>query len=340
MKNEAINVLKNCLKVIKYGNVLLVFDDYGKEIADAFTEASLEIQNFNLNTLFIPVIKQKKLSENDNELHNNLRNIINQADSIIFAVTSTDECTKFRIKVIDLAKNNFLKILHMPGVDKNIFLKAVKDINFKEIHNKGLSILKELYNTSKITIITESKKKEYVLKLNTSYRNPHICGGIAEKSEIMNLPTGEVYIAPNERESNGQIVINGSTDNTVVRRDDIILSFKNGKLLLNDSILPNESGIITLKKDIIAASKKNELNQHLCEFGIGINESVKFLTGDEIWDEKMFGTCHIALGANEPFGGIIKGNFHRDLIFYPKKVFLDNNLLKINWKKPAKDNNE
>ncbi|MCI5221939.1 MAG: hypothetical protein D3924_04535, partial [Candidatus Electrothrix sp. AR4] len=54
--------------------------------------------------------------------------------------------------------------------------------------------------------------------------------------------------------------------------------------------------------------------------------------GSEIWDEKMLGTAHIALGANKPFGGIIRGDYHRDLVFYPVNIKIGRRKLRIPWK--------
>ncbi|MCC6678618.1 MAG: hypothetical protein IT436_15905 [Phycisphaerales bacterium] len=140
----------------------------------------------------------------------------------------------------------------------------------------------------------------------------------------MNIPTGEVYIAPIENKSEGSVVINGSTDHIVFApHDHVILSFGRGRLDLSKSVFSNTPGAQSFRTDLSKEARRNSKSMHLCELGIGINPIVTKLSGDEILDEKAAGTTHVALGANKPFGGKLDGTYHRDMILIPTWMRVD-----------------
>lgn len=55
-------------------------------------------------------------------------------------------------------------------------------------------------------------------------------------------------------------------------------------------------------------------NRIVCELGLGMNPNVTDLCGYTVLDEKMAGTFHIAVGANNMFGGENKASDHVDFV--------------------------
>src|SRR4029077_1235 len=53
------------------------------------------------------------------------------------------------------------------------------------------------------------------------------------------------------------------------------------------------------------------------------NRSIERFHGSPIFDEKMFGTIHVAFGRNDQLGGKIKGFSHHDLTVLRPSVFFD-----------------
>ena len=171
------------------------------------------------------------------------------------------------------------------------------------------------------------------MKADISGRHPHICGGVALPREVMNLPTGEVYIAPIEEKSNGTLALDGTTGERVLGdQDRVVLSFSNGQLDLNSSVFSDSTVANAFFDELHSIQERSPENTILCEIGIGLNPTVWPLQGNEIWDEKAFGTAHIALGANKAFGGEIQVNFHRDLVFFPSSIRVDGEELLIKWR--------
>ena len=55
--------------------------------------------------------------------------------------------------------------------------------------------------------------------------------------------------------------------------------------------------------------------RHVGEFAFGLNEAVTEFTGQTLFDEKIGGTVHLALGASYPeTGGTVQSALHWDLV--------------------------
>jgi leucyl aminopeptidase (aminopeptidase T) len=70
-------------------------------------------------------------------------------------------------------------------------------------------------------------------------------------------------------------------------------------------------------------------SRNLAEFGIGTNPRAR-LIGNVLEDEKVLGTCHIALGDNSTFGGRVRVGIHVDGIILKPTVKLDGKILMEN----------
>jgi leucyl aminopeptidase (aminopeptidase T) len=62
--------------------------------------------------------------------------------------------------------------------------------------------------------------------------------------------------------------------------------------------------------------------RNLAELGIGCNHAAKII-GVTLEDEKSLGTCHIALGSNAFFGGIVEAGIHIDGVITAPTISLD-----------------
>ena len=71
--------------------------------------------------------------------------------------------------------------------------------------------------------------------------------------------------------------------------------------------------------------------RNIAELGIGTNEKAR-VTGNILEDEKVIGTCHIALGNNAGFGGKVNVQLHLDGIIRNPTIFIDNKKIMNNGK--------
>lgn len=124
-----------------------------------------------------------------------------------------------------------------------------------------------------------------------------------------NIPDGECFLGPQEDETEGYIdfplpqLYNGKE----VRK--IHLEFKKGTLTHYSS----KTNFEFLKQLL----ESNKGNKRLGEFGIGMNKNITKYIKDILFDEKIYGTVHFALGMAYPYergGGKNKATIHWDLI--------------------------
>jgi aminopeptidase len=144
-----------------------------------------------------------------------------------------------------------------------------------------------------------------------------------------NMPGGEVFMAPVRESLNGWIkfdypAIEGGKEVT-----DIFLKFENGKVV-EATASKNEDFL----KEMISV---DENASYVGEFGIGCNPKINRFTKNLLFDEKIGGTIHLALGAayKENGGGNDSG-IHWDIVkdMRKAKIIVDEKIIQENgvWK--------
>ncbi len=162
---------------------------------------------------------------------------------------------------------------------------------------------------------------------NTSLRIENSGQGVVNSVGRHNLPDGEVFFSPEKRGIHGKITFNIPSfywDNTF---ENISLTFKNGKVIESDSTVNSEA----LKSNINFDSG----SAYCGEVAFGLNPFVRKSITDILYDEKMHGSFHIALGNAYPESD--NGNrsgVHWDLIQDMRKdatkVYFDEELIMEN----------
>ena len=121
-----------------------------------------------------------------------------------------------------------------------------------------------------------------------------------------NMPSGEIFTSPIETSANGWVQVTFPSRYFSTLFKGIYLEFKNGKVINFDTKLNSKK----FKKilDIPGASSIGEI-------AIGTNKNIQTLTHNTLFDEKISGTMHFALGSSYPeTGGKNKSSIHWDLI--------------------------
>ncbi len=123
----------------------------------------------------------------------------------------------------------------------------------------------------------------------------------------LNMPDGEIFTAPVDDSAEGEIYFEFPGVYVGQRVNDIRLTFHQGCI----SKATSESNEELLHQLI----EMDEGAQRLGEFGIGANFGIQRFCYDILYDEKIGGTIHLALGrAYAENGGINRSALHWDLI--------------------------
>lgn len=135
----------------------------------------------------------------------------------------------------------------------------------------------------------------------------------------LNMPDGEVFTAPVDDSAEGQIYFEFPGVYFGERIPGIKLEFSGGKVV-NASSEDNEE----LLHELI---NMDEGSNRIGEFGVGINYGIQRFCYDILYDEKIGGTIHIALGrAYAECGGVNQSALHWDIIKDLRKeggIYLD-----------------
>ena len=123
------------------------------------------------------------------------------------------------------------------------------------------------------------------------------------------MPDGEVFGAPNDNSAEGQVYFDLPSLRSGHIVKGVTLVFKKGQVIKASAQTGNKYLKASLKTD--AGAKR------LGEFAIGANYGIKRPMLNTLFDEKIGGTIHMALGSAFPDkegGGINKSAIHWDLV--------------------------
>ena len=189
---------------------------------------------------------------------------------------------------------------------------------WREIGEKQEKIAKYLNNTTKLHILGEKTD----ITFSTQGRKWMSCAG------QYNFPDGEIYTSPVEDSANGQIYFDFPQIYRGNEAQKVLLTIENGKIIDAKA----EKG----EEFLVSMLDMDEGSRFVGEIAIGTNDMIQDVTGNILFDEKIGGSIHMAIGASYPeTGGKNISGLHWDLIKNMKnggKIFADDVLIYENGK--------
>lgn len=185
----------------------------------------------------------------------------------------------------------------------------------------------------------EEKQAKWASYLN-NVKNLHIVG---EKTDITfnvegrkwiscsglnNYPDGEVFTSPVEDGINGEIYFDFPQNYRGNSATGVYLWIENGKIVKFDA----DTG-----RDFLEAMlNTDDGSKYIGEIAIGTNDEIQEVTGNILFDEKIGGAIHMAVGASYPeTGGKNVSGIHWDMIKNMKHnscIYADDKLIYENGK--------
>ena len=124
---------------------------------------------------------------------------------------------------------------------------------------------------------------------------------------LRNFPDGEVFTGPVETQTNGTVAFSYPLIVGGRELDGVRLTFENGRVVKSEARTGQEFLQRMLEVDPGASV--------LGEFAIGTNYRVRQFTRQILFDEKIGGTCHMALGMGYPdTGSVNQSAIHWDIV--------------------------
>lgn len=301
------NALAQCMGVKKGETVLVVTNHEKQPIADALFHEAKEI-GAEPSVLIYPPGKI-----NGEEPPRIVAEAMKMVDVVLAPTVVSISHTDARRAA---SANGHTRIATLPGITEEIFIRGLGS-DYNEIAETCERVRKVLDAGKTATVTTPSGTD-----LELDIDNPGVAsdGNISEPGAFSNLPDGESELAP--KNANGVMVVDrcGSIITEPTR-----ITFKDGYVV---DIEQNESGKRFQK--IIEESAKADGNKNayfIAEFAIGTNPTAK-VTGVILEDEKVLGTCHIAVGDNTSYpGGNNSSTLHLDVILFKPTVTIDGEVI-------------
>lgn len=122
-----------------------------------------------------------------------------------------------------------------------------------------------------------------------------------------NFPDGEIFTGPVEQSVNGHVEFSYPNFYMGQQVDGVKLRFEDGKVV--------EASAEKGEELLLSQLDMDEGARYLGEFAIGTNRYVQNITGSTLFDEKIGGTIHMALGHSLPeTGGVNESGVHWDMV--------------------------
>lgn len=296
---KAANILINNLDVKKEENLLIVTDEKKSELGEIFFRAGGLI---GAETITIQYVSRGKSGIEPPAL---VSNAMKEADVAVCITENSISHTQARKE----AAENMTRVATMPNLDIELLSGNAFNADYDALVERGETLSDILNNGSEVTIKTDVYSLDFKIDTRKSKTST---GFLRDPGAAGNLPSGEVFIAPLEGTGNGEIIIDGSIAGIGLLNEPMLLKIKDG-LLKSASGKDGEKLLEILGKDD---------GRNLAEFGIGINE-MAIVSGNTLEDEKVLGTCHVAFGTNNTFGGVIDAGVHIDAVTQDPRIIID-----------------
>jgi aminopeptidase len=299
------NALKLVLEASTNERLLVVCDEQKREIGEAFTNGALSLG------MWARLVVLDKQKESRTEIPAFLQSVLEQKPDIyINLLDGNREETPFRIKLIKKETHDHKSRLgHCPGVTLDMLTEGALALTpgehrWMQVHaDKLMEMLKES------AVVMVSSPAGTCLKLSVVGR-PFFTDTELDWDTMkwMNLPTGEVIVAPVEDSLNGTLVCDMAIGGIGKLRKPVYVTAKSGKVVSVDS--EDKEQLRRVKETF----QTDEWADVVGEFAFGINPKARFVE-EFLEAEKMFGTIHVAFGANTDMpGGKNPSRNHMDLL--------------------------
>jgi leucyl aminopeptidase (aminopeptidase T) len=300
------NALESVLDAVTGESIVIVCDEEKSEVGQAFAEGALALG------LWTRLVILETGREVRKEIPPRLLEILTQQKPNIFInlMRGQREETPFRIKITKLeTRDRRSRLGHCPGVTSDMLTDGALNLTgegHREMQSFAQRLLRTLEGVVKIDLNTPSGTK---LSLSVENRPFYTDTRLDWKTlKWMNLPTGEVLVAPVENSLSGRLVCDMAIGGLGPLKIPVELTIKNGQVAKTTS--KNQKVLKAVKESL----DTDEWSNIVGEFAFGINPKARFVQ-EFLEAEKIIGTVHIAFGDNLDYpGGKNPSKNHMDFL--------------------------
>ncbi len=299
-------VWEKCIQAKSNEKALIITDEHMMQISESLLKTGQEFCKCK-------IVKIENMKMHGEEPSKHIAEMMLNSDIVVAPTTFSITHTRASLN----AAKSGARIVTMPGITKDMFLRTIP-VDYDKLCESGERLVKEM-SGKEINIETTAGTDMYLRVDGREFINS--CG-ILYKGRIMNLPSGEVFVAPLEGKSEGKIIVDASSAPDSETEFGII-----GRVKKPFKIVVEGGEMVDCDNDVLWKIVTSvESGTNLAELGIGTNPNA-IVTGKILEDEKVLGTSHIAFGSNKDFGGIVQTSVHLDCVFRKPSITVDNKIV-------------
>ena len=285
----AANALRCVLEVVPSERLLIICDEEKLGVGEAFAQGALE------NSLWTRLLKLDASNKPRRKVPSQVLEILTSQtpDIYINLLRGIGEETPFRIELIQLeTRGKRARLGHCPGVTLDMLTEgalALTEEEHRKMQNFANRLIQDLTDTVKVEIFTPQGTS---LSLSVENR-PFFTDTRLDWRTMkwMNLPTGEVIVAPVENSLEGTLVCDMAIGGIGPLEKPITVKVHNGKV---EEAFSEDSENLGKLESVL---RTDEWANVVGEFAFGINSKARFAK-EFLEAEKMLGTIHVAFGNN------------------------------------------
>lgn len=314
-------IIDSCLNLQPSEQLVVLYDESSSRYIGVLSILTIE-RNIQTTFVFIPDAIQRHICcrlythPDETWLPMPIEEALSLADGVLNLVSGGTETLPFRKSILRVTRSNNCRFAHIPGISTEI-IELVSRSPFETILEHAELVAWALGGATNATLVTkDSRGNIFRLAMNLEgWKNePLMSPGLLFPGSWGNLPPGETFCCPEPSEVSGEVCISGSVPGYVIEKGkEVVLTFESGRMVSFDS----ESN--SPAREFFGRAKKKYEQEGdpdwnlFAELGVGLNPAIPALTGNSLYDEKVAGTVHVAIGENTYFGHNNRSGLHADL---------------------------
>lgn len=308
---DAADAAKNALKCVldaKKGQHITIFCDKEKlEVSEMFAVGALKL---GMKTRLVTLKSQANVYREKVPLE--IATILEKhpADIYINLLRGVREETAFRIEFTKMeTQTHKARLAHCPGITIDMLTDGAMALTaggHKKMQEYAQRLIRRLSKVIKVEVTNPAGTH---ISMNTEKR-PFFTDTMLDKKTLkwMNLPTGEVLVAPVEDSLQGKLVCDMAIGGIGPIGKPFEVIVKDGKA--RETISEDQQVLRTVRDSLGTDGGASVVG----EFAFGINPKAKFVE-EFLESEKILGTVHVAFGNNSDMpGGKNPSRNHMDML--------------------------
>jgi leucyl aminopeptidase (aminopeptidase T) len=285
----AMNALECVLEAKKGENIAIFCDDEKTDVCEPFSVGALKL---GLKTRLVKLKTERTFRR---EIPPEIKEIFRRQRTDIFVnlLRGTREETTFRIKLTEMETQTCkARLAHCPGITLDMLTNGALALtirDYRKMQGFANSLIQRLRQASHVEITNPAGTS---ISMSVE-RRPFFTDTMIDWNRLnwMNMPTGEVMVAPVENSLEGKLICDMAIGGIGPIRAAVGITAKNGKVQKTES---QDDQVLRSVEDSLKTDNRANI---VGEFAFGINPKARFVE-EFLEAEKILGTVHIAFGNN------------------------------------------